>query len=203
MNLQAKDFNFPVAAAAASRRSRLFPVNIWPRTPRRPSGDLEWSASIVCKKWKAYCHSQNIHKLYIIATHPICLTLGSIKKKKHNSSSSSSELWFTKTRKNVNIALLYRGMEIPERFWLVSAITLMMLTNQNDLVCAKNADNTIFIKGTPCSKRRSIVYHSCFFFVFFKKEQICAYRSETDTNKNQSERDLVTIDIQVLLASSK
>lgn len=47
MNLRAKDLSFPVAAAAASSRSRLFPDNMCPRTPRRPSGDLEWSASTV------------------------------------------------------------------------------------------------------------------------------------------------------------
>lgn len=47
MNFRAKDFSFPVAAAAASSKSRLFPDSMWPRTPSSPSGDLEWSASIV------------------------------------------------------------------------------------------------------------------------------------------------------------
>lgn len=47
MNFRAKDLSFPVAAAAARSRSRLFPDNMWPRTPSRPSGDLEWSASTV------------------------------------------------------------------------------------------------------------------------------------------------------------
>ena len=47
MNLRAKDLSFPVAAAAASSRSRLFPDSMWARTPRSPSGDLEWSASTV------------------------------------------------------------------------------------------------------------------------------------------------------------
>lgn len=47
INLRAKDLSFPVAAAAASSRSRLFPDNMCPSTPRRPSGDLEWSASTV------------------------------------------------------------------------------------------------------------------------------------------------------------
>lgn len=41
MNFRAKDLSFPVAAAAARSRSRLFPDNMCPRTPRRPSGDLE------------------------------------------------------------------------------------------------------------------------------------------------------------------
>lgn len=47
MNFLAKDLSFPVAAAAAKSRSRLFPDNMCPRTPKRPSGDLEWSASTV------------------------------------------------------------------------------------------------------------------------------------------------------------
>lgn len=47
MNFRAKDLSFPVAAAAAKSRSRLFPDNMCPRTPKRPSGDLEWSASTV------------------------------------------------------------------------------------------------------------------------------------------------------------
>lgn len=41
MNLRAKDFSFPVAAAAASSKSRLFPDSMWPRTPSKPSGVLE------------------------------------------------------------------------------------------------------------------------------------------------------------------
>lgn len=47
MNFRAKDLSFPVAAAAAKSRSRLFPDNMCPRTPKRPSGDFEWSASTV------------------------------------------------------------------------------------------------------------------------------------------------------------
>lgn len=47
MNFRAKDLSLPVAAAAARSRSRLFPDNMWPRTPNRPSGDFEWSASTV------------------------------------------------------------------------------------------------------------------------------------------------------------
>lgn len=47
MNFRAKDLSFPVAAAAAKSRSKLFPDSMCPRTPRRPSGDLEWSASTV------------------------------------------------------------------------------------------------------------------------------------------------------------
>lgn len=47
MNFRAKDLSFPVAAAAASSKSRLFPDSMCPSTPRSPSGDLEWSASIV------------------------------------------------------------------------------------------------------------------------------------------------------------
>lgn len=47
MNFRAKDLSFPVAAAAANSKSRLFPDNMCPRTPKRPSGDLEWSASTV------------------------------------------------------------------------------------------------------------------------------------------------------------
>lgn len=41
MNFRAKDFSFPVAAAAASSKSRLFPESMWPKTPSKPSGDLE------------------------------------------------------------------------------------------------------------------------------------------------------------------
>lgn len=47
INFLAKDLSFPVAAAAARSRSRLFPDSMCPRTPRRPSGDFEWSASTV------------------------------------------------------------------------------------------------------------------------------------------------------------
>lgn len=57
INLRAKDLSFPVAAAAASSRSRLFPDNMCPSTPRRPSGDLEWSASTVW--WK----KENVSRL--------------------------------------------------------------------------------------------------------------------------------------------
>jgi len=47
MNFLAKDLSLPVAAAAAKSKSRLFPDSMCPRTPRRPSGDFEWSASTV------------------------------------------------------------------------------------------------------------------------------------------------------------
>ena len=62
LNLRAKDLSFRPAAPAANRRSRLFPVSMWPNTPSKPSTHFEWSPSIV---WNVYTKLENNTKLLI------------------------------------------------------------------------------------------------------------------------------------------